>query len=321
MLERLASRPESFPGAVLLTGPSPAKLAEEARRLAAILLCPGADPEGRCESCRRATGGFHPDLAVVEPQGVQIRIDGIREAVAFGAGKPYESTRRVAVVSQADKLGLEAGNALLKSLEEPGRHFHWILTTTRADALPPTVRSRCVSVPVAREPRPQRIAFWQEQGFSAEEAVELSGLEPEPAEGARSALEEHRRWQSEIVAALVAGISDRRVAPLLLLAEALAQADSPQSRILPEILADAAAAGTSGELLRSRAVAGGILDLARRIPAETLRLAALKAADAPPDNRRGNKRLHYESVLLDLLENSKEPREGRAGPGDGVGGT
>jgi hypothetical protein len=38
------------------------------------------------------------------------------------------------------------------------------------------------------------------------------------------------------------------------------------------------------------------------LPPEVLCRAALKAADVPPDNRRGNKRLHYESVLLGLIE-------------------
>jgi hypothetical protein len=34
---------------------------------------------------------------------------------------------------------------------------------------------------------------------------------------------------------------------------------------------------------------------------DALARAALKAADVPADNRRGNKRLHYESLLLELI--------------------
>ena len=47
VLERLASAPEKFPGALLLTGSSEAALDREIRRLAARLLCPGDDPELR----------------------------------------------------------------------------------------------------------------------------------------------------------------------------------------------------------------------------------------------------------------------------------
>ena len=302
LLERLAARPGNFPGSLLLTGSPEKRLQGEARRLAATLLCSGEDPERRCDSCRRVLSGIHPDLLVVEPQGVQIRIDRIREAVAFGAGRPYESERRVAVVDHAELLGPEAANALLKSLEEPGKHFHWILTTARPEALLPTVCSRCVAVALARQPRAERAAEWVSRGFSEEDATELAGLEPAEKEEAPALLEQHRKWREDVLLAIGAGISQRRVAPLLLLAEALAQSEPEGARLLSELLADAAvASGASSELLRHRAVAAGIRDLSRRLTPEALARAALKAADAPADIRRGNKRLHYESVLLELL--------------------
>jgi DNA polymerase III delta prime subunit len=305
MLERLAGRPERFPGALLLTGPSETLLATEASRLAAGLLCAGADSDSEVsrECRRRVAAGIHPDLLVVLAQGVQIRIDAVREGVAFGAGKPYEAARRVAIVARAELLGLEASNALLKSLEEPGRHFHWILATTRAEALLPTIRSRCVAVPVAPESRFERAAAWLARGFSEEDAAELAGLEPVSPEEAPALLETHRRWRDNVLTAIEEGVARRRIAPLLLLAESLAHAPTERARILAELLADAAvAAGTSSGPLRHRAVAGAIHDLARRRPSEALRRAALKAADVPADNRRGNKRLHYESVLLGLME-------------------
>ena len=307
LLERLAARPGSFPGSLLLTGSPEKRLQDEARRLAAILLCSGEDPESRCDSCRRVIAGIHPDLLVVEPQGVQIRIDSIRDAVVFGAGKPYESERRVAVIKQAEKLGPEAANALLKSLEEPGKHFHWILTTARPEALLPTVCSRCVAVALARQPRARRVAEWVSRGFSEEDAMELAGLEPAVEEEAPALLEQYRKWREYVLLALGAGISQRRIATLLLLAEALAQSEPERARVFPELLADAAvAAGASSELLRHRAVAAGIRDLGRRLTPEALARAALKAADAPADIRRGNKRLHYESVLLELIERLKD---------------
>ena len=74
---------------------------------------------------------------------------------------------------RAELLGLEAGNALLKALEEPGRHLHWILTTTRPEALLPTILSRCAMAPIPSPSRGQRRAVWRERGFSAEEAEDL----------------------------------------------------------------------------------------------------------------------------------------------------
>jgi DNA polymerase-3 subunit delta' len=305
LLDRLAGRPEQFPGALLLTGPSEMLLESEARRLAAGLLCAGGDTDSEASrECRRRVGaGMHPDLLVVLPQGVSIRIDAVREGLTFGAGKPYEAARRVAIVARAELLGPEASNALLKSLEEPGRHFHWILATTHAETLLSTIRSRCVTVPVAPESRSQRLGNWVARGFLEEDAAELAGLEPVSPEEAPALLETHRRWRDDVLTATLEGVARGRVAPLLLLAESLAHEPPERARILAELLADAAvAAGTPNGPLRHWAVAGGIHDLARRRPLEVLRRAALKAADVPPDSRRGNKRLHYESVLLGLME-------------------
>ena len=302
LLERLAGRPERFPGALLLTGSTDDRLEAEARRLAAILLCAADDLDASRECRRRVASGMHPDLLVVEPQGVQIRIDAVRDSVVFGAGRPYEAARRVAIVLRAELLGVEASNALLKSLEEPGRHFHWILTTTRVETLLATIRSRCVAVAVPLESRSDREAVWLGRSFPAEDAAELAALEPVSEQEAPALLETHRKWREDLLRALGEGVARRRVAPLVLLAEELARVPAERARLLSEILADAAvAAGGSGDLLRHKAVAGAIQELARRVPPEALQRAALRAADFPADNRRGNKRLHYESVLLDLL--------------------
>jgi len=304
-LERLAGNPERFPGALLLAGPSEGLLEAEARRLAATLLCPGEDAGRRCESCRRVLSLLHPDLLLVEPEGVQIRIDRIRDALAFGAGRPYESARRVAIISRAQLLGLEAGNALLKSLEEPGGRFHWILTTSRPEMLLPTILSRCVTALVAAPSRAERATAWRSRGFSEEDADDfslLAGQEEEAEEKAPLLLEGFRRRRAEILRALEEGLARRQIGSLLLLAETLAHEDPTEAALLSEILADAAvAADTSAELLRHRGAAGAIRELSRQRPAAALRRAALKAADAPPDVRRGNRRLHYESLLLELF--------------------
>jgi len=300
-LEQLAASPERFPGALLLCGPSKVRLESEARRLAAILLCPGDDPERRCGSCRRVATGLHPDLCWVEPEGVQIRVDRVREALAFGAGRPYESARRVAVVARAELLGLEAGNALLKSLEEPGQHFHWILATKRPEALLPTIRSRCAAVAIAAASVAQREDVWRSRGFSEEDAQDLATLDPDGPEEAPALLEQYRKWRADILVALDAGLSRGELAALLLLAETLARQEERLSRLLAELLADAAmATRISADLLRHRAVAGPIRDLARRLSPEVLRRAALAATDPPPDSRRGNKRLHFEALLLEM---------------------
>jgi DNA polymerase-3 subunit delta' len=295
------TRGRSLPGALLLTGPSEKALEHEAIQLAASLLCPGEDPERRCDACRRTIAGLHPDLLVAAPEGVQIRVNRVREALAFAAGRPYESARRVAIVSRAELLGAEAGNALLKSLEEPGAVFHWILTTTRPEALLATIRSRCTVTRLPPISTAERLATWREKGFSEEDAPDLALLERETAAGPEE-LAQYRQWRAFLLEALESGLAAGKLPALVLLAEGLGRAEPGQARVLAELLADAAAAGSvSTELLRHRAVAGAVQKISRTVARAALARAALKAADAPPDSRRGNRRLHYESLLLELF--------------------
>lgn len=315
-LERLRHGEGRFPGALLLYGASERALDEASLALAAFLLCPGDHSVGRgdrvypapasdersCPSCRRAIHGFHPDLFPVEPEGVQIRVDRVREAIAFAAGKPYEGAKRVVRIRRADLIGPEAANALLKSLEEPGAHVHWILTTRRPESLLATVRSRCLAVPVGAPGRIDRVVEWKARGYGDEDAADLAALDPESDEEASERLEEFRQFRSETVEALGRGLADGKLATLVLLAEKLGHADQNEITTFLRLLGDAAllAAGVSPDLVTQRAVAGPLSRISKKVDPGALARAVAFAADFPPDARRGNRRLHFEKVLIDL---------------------
>jgi hypothetical protein len=109
-------------GAVLVVGERQRPAAEAAGRLARAALCGSpvdATACGTCLDCRWTERGSHPDLRRLEPQGRQIRIDDVRDAVAWTATPPQHSRRRVVLIAAADLLGREAEVALLKSREEP----------------------------------------------------------------------------------------------------------------------------------------------------------------------------------------------------------
>ncbi len=304
LIERLAARPETFPGALLLYGSTEASLEDASILLAASLLCPGDDPERRCESCRRVFHAFHPDLLRVEPDGVQIRVDRVREAITFGMGRPYESSRRVVRITRAELAGVEAANALLKSLEEPGAGLHWILTTTRPESLLATVRSRCLSVAVASPSRDERVALWRSRGFDPDEAADLTLFATEIEDGARERLEDMRRFRSDSIEALQVGLESRKLAPLLLLAERLGHAEDEEIALFGGLLADGAllASGIPAELIRHRAVAGPLREIGVLAGRAPLARAVLATADVPADSRRGNRRLHFEKALLELWQ-------------------
>ena len=102
------------------------------------------DACGSCASCRRIARGVHADVVVLEPgDSGSIKIEPVREVIDRANYRPFEGRRRVVIVDEADALVDAAQNALLKTLEEPPPASVFILVSSRADSLLPTVRSRC----------------------------------------------------------------------------------------------------------------------------------------------------------------------------------
>lgn len=78
---------------------------------------------------------------VLEPEEkATITIEQVREVMARLTVR--QTSERFVLIRPADKLGEEAENALLKSLEEPGERVHFVLATSELSGLLPTIRSR-----------------------------------------------------------------------------------------------------------------------------------------------------------------------------------
>jgi DNA polymerase-3 subunit delta' len=100
---------------------------------------------------RRVAAGGHADLLTVEravdPRRKRLRteivIDDVREIGAFLHLTAAEGGWRVVVVDGADAMNRNAGNALLKVLEEPPRRTLLLLIAHSPGKLLPTIRSRC----------------------------------------------------------------------------------------------------------------------------------------------------------------------------------
>jgi len=101
------------------------------------------NPCGRCRSCQKIRSGNHPDFIHIKPSGPYIKIAQIRSLLHTLSVKPYEATRRVVLLSDAQCMNTEAANALLKALEEPPPETILILTARQGTDLLPTVKSRC----------------------------------------------------------------------------------------------------------------------------------------------------------------------------------
>ena len=101
------------------------------------------DACGDCGPCRKIAGNHHPDIIRVAPLSSVIRIAQIRTLLQVLTLKPNEANRRVVILSDAQAMNPEAGNALLKVLEEPPDRTLLVLTARQTSDLLPTIVSRC----------------------------------------------------------------------------------------------------------------------------------------------------------------------------------
>ena len=132
--------------AYLFAGPRGTGKTSTARLLAKALNCPNRSAEGEpcneCVSCVAVTEGNSLDVIELDAASHN-KVEDVREiranvgtvAVAGGAHKIY-------ILDEAHMLSRAAGNALLKTLEEPPEHVIFVLATTEPYKLLDTIRSR-----------------------------------------------------------------------------------------------------------------------------------------------------------------------------------
>lgn len=147
MLQRAMSK-DSLHHAILLSGPAGVGKKTLARALAAARLCPVSPGQGcgECVTCQRVLRGTHSDFVVVGPSGASARISraSVQESVLSLQQAPHEGPAHLTAFAPADRMSVEAANALLKTLEEPRPGVMLLLITQRPHAVLPTLRSRCL---------------------------------------------------------------------------------------------------------------------------------------------------------------------------------
>ncbi|MEM9772669.1 MAG: DNA polymerase III subunit delta' [Cyanobacteria bacterium P01_D01_bin.73] len=175
LLERAIARDHVAP-AYLFAGPDGVGRGLAARCFAQLLFSPSGNSSPSPRLAKRIQEGNHPDLLWVEPTytekgklipasqaaeaGVktrtapQIRLEQVRQIGQFLGRQPLEAARSLVVLESAETMGEGAANGLLKTLEEPGQATI-ILLAPSADALLPTLVSRCARIPFRRLSLPE----------------------------------------------------------------------------------------------------------------------------------------------------------------------
>lgn len=196
------------PHALLFAGPEGVGKRTLALAFATALLCEtggAAGPCGACSHCRRvaralqdldaaraaAEKGYrgpddaalydfrlHPDLVLVEPPArgrrPEILAAQAEDIVRETFKAPFEARARAFVIDDAHALcsgsTVSAANALLKSLEEPPSHTHFVLVTAQPQALLPTIRSRCQALRFGTLPTQTVAERLRREGLGEDEA-------------------------------------------------------------------------------------------------------------------------------------------------------
>lgn len=141
----------SLAPAYLFYGPVGSDLEMVAMAFAKAVYCESLSDDfcDSCSICKRIQLGHFADLLWIRPEGQLIKIEVVREQLIEPTmAAPYESSRRIIIVSQAEYLTPQAANALLKTLEEPPPRVHIFLLSHHREKLLPTILSRCQQIPV-----------------------------------------------------------------------------------------------------------------------------------------------------------------------------
>jgi DNA polymerase-3 subunit delta' len=139
----------------IFTGPPGSGRSVAARAFAAALECERDGVGcGECHGCHTALGKTHADVRFVVPEGLSIGVGEMRALVLRAASAPSGGRWQVVVIEDADRLTEQAGNALLKAIEEPPPRTVFLLCTpsTHPDDISVTIRSRCRVVPLRQPP-------------------------------------------------------------------------------------------------------------------------------------------------------------------------
>ncbi|MDO4589681.1 MAG: DNA polymerase III subunit gamma/tau, partial [Fusobacterium sp.] len=100
------------------------------------------EPCNECANCLSINEGNFMDMIEIDAASNR-GIDEIRQLKEKINYQPVNGRKKIYIIDEVHMLTKEAFNALLKTLEEPPEHVIFILATTEADKILPTIISRC----------------------------------------------------------------------------------------------------------------------------------------------------------------------------------
>jgi len=134
--------------ALLFAGPRGTGKTSTARIVAKAINCEKKDrgeypcSTDQCPSCEGISEGKSLDVQEIDAAS-HTGVADVREIIESVKYSPASARKKVYIIDEVHMLSQSAFNALLKIMEEPPEHAIFILATTEAHKVPPTIMSRC----------------------------------------------------------------------------------------------------------------------------------------------------------------------------------
>src|SRR5438874_6440787 len=184
-----------FAHAYLITGPRSVGKRTFALEIARALNCQapslGDRPDHTCQHCRLIERMVHPDVRLIRraPERRLISLkapaasspqrdysDNVEFIQSDAQLKPVMGRAKVYVIVNAEELAEDAGNRLLKTLEEPAPFVVFLLTAVERGGVLPTIASRCQEIRLRPAPRAELAEALVAAGTPLERAEQLAAL-------------------------------------------------------------------------------------------------------------------------------------------------
>jgi DNA polymerase-3 subunit delta' len=188
---------ERLAHAYLITGPRSVGKRTFALEIAQALNCEAADvadrPDHTCRQCRMIQRAVHPDVRIVRraperPRGlISMRpqpnpgpqrdfSDNVFFIQSDAQLRPVMGRKKVYLILYAEELAEDAGNRLLKTIEEPPPFVVFLLTAIERGGVLPTIASRCQEIRLRPARRDQLAEALVASGADAQRARQLAAL-------------------------------------------------------------------------------------------------------------------------------------------------
>ena len=166
--------------AYLFTGPKHVGKHAVASQFIQRLLCEKKDGNicNSCAHCQKNTKNAHPDVFQLqkEPEKRNIGIEQVRTLEQQLSLSSFSGSYKIGLLQDADALSIEAGNSLLKTLEEPTGDTILILLAENREMILPTILSRCQILQFYPVKKDTINNYLENKGATRSQASDLSSI-------------------------------------------------------------------------------------------------------------------------------------------------